>query len=105
MREIEHEFRRLTLKYELRMTRLQKTELKIIVLQKLIGYYQVMMSVFPENAGVYKETIDRYNQMLDKKSDDETAGLPDQILVPLDELKNANAGENHQQFYYEEYHH
>ena len=52
---MEEELSKLCLDVEVQVTSLQKSELKVIVLQKLIGWYEVMMGAFPESQVVYRK--------------------------------------------------
>lgn len=92
-RQMEEELSKLCLDVEVQVTSLQKSELKVIVLQKLIGWYGVMMGAFPESEVVYKDIIislsdrvDKYGKLLDapNSSDYKITRVPS--TVSIDEL-------------------
>merc|ERR1711976_891047 len=70
------------MRIDIHVASLQHNEVKVIVLQKLIGWYEAMVKAFPEQQQRYAGIIDKYENYL---------AAPQQtgyLKVRLDEIPN-----------------
>merc|ERR1711879_726387 len=92
--KIENELCELQLRIDVHVASLQQSEVKVSVLQKLIGWYEAMIKAFPEQEQRYVGIIDKYENYLATPNQsgylkvrlDEIPKVTKDVVVPLDTI-------------------